>query len=467
MSPTGPGAPANPSALERWLDEHDITWVRTEGVTIDGVMIGKLVHRAKFTGALPAGTAISEIAYGMDLGGTPYLAWWPAWRRDALGDFLQRPDLSTLRPLPNAPGVAAVLVDHCGIDGDPLPVCPRARLRAMVERAGEHGFGVRAAFEIEGMLFTEPLDAARRRGFRGLTPMSHPAGIGYSIYNSHQQRAFVDEVLVRLDALGVAVEGWHDEAAPGQFECNLFPADAVSAADHVVRAKQVMREVALDLGCCVTFMAKPVDAYGNGLHVHHSLVDLGSGDPCLLDAHDALSEPGRSWLAGLVSTMPAATSIMTPTVNSFRRMVGWAAAPTTATWAEDNKSTGVRVLMRSARSARFEHRVASADANPYLVLATILAGGLAGLEHDLAPPPPLTHAGWGLPQEYEHLPNSITRAADAIGTNKLLREQLGDALVDYWVNTRRWEWLMYHTTGGDPVAGATTAWELDRYFEVM
>lgn len=452
--------------IERWLDEHEITWIRTEGVTIDGVVIGKLLHRAKFTGALPAGTAISEIAYGMDLGGTPYLAWWPSWRRDALGDFLQRPDLASLRALPNRRGVAGVLVDHCGLDGQPLPVCPRALLRSVVDRLGGHGFAARAAFEIEGMLFAESLDVARRKGFRGLTPVSHPAAIGYSIYNAHQQVAFVDEALGRLNALDIAVEGWHDEAAPGQFECNLFPADPVTAADQVVRAKQVMREVALDLGCSVTFMAKPVDAYGNGLHVHHSLTNLADGEPALLASGGDLTEPARQWLAGVVATMRAATSILTPTVNSFRRMVGWAAAPTTATWAEDNKSTGVRLLTRSPTSARIEQRAASGDANPYLVLATVLAGGIVGLEQRLPLGEPLHVAGWGLPEGWPHLPATITAAADVLAGDERLRGVLGEAFVAHWVESRRWEWLMFHTTGGDASATIVTDWELARSFEL-
>lgn len=449
-----------------WLKANEITWIRTEGVTIDGLMIGKHLHRSRFLESLPTGNPISEIAYGMDLGGTPYFAWWPSWRRDALGDFIQRPDLSTLRVLPGRSGVAGVLVDHCSLDGTPLPVCPRSLLRSVVDRIATHGFSVKAAFEIEGILFTESVEAARRKGFRDLTPMSHPKAIGYSLYNSHQQVAFFDALFPRLEALGIAVEGWHDEAAPGQFEINLVPASAVAAADAVLRAKQAMREVALDLGCSVTFMAKPIDGYGTGLHVHHSLQKLDSDSPALLDDSGQMSELMRHWLGGIVATMPAATSVLTPSVNSFRRMVGWAAAPTTATWAEDNKSTGVRVLTRSAASARIEQRVAGGDANPYLVLATVLAGGLAGLEARIEPPEPLAVAGWGLPEGWPHLPTTIMGAAELLAGDETLRRQLGDEFVEHWVESRKWEWLMFHTTGGDATATAVTDWELQRGFEL-
>jgi glutamine synthetase len=458
--------PDGVSEVQRWLDAHGITWVRTDGVTIDGVVIGKHLHRSKFLGSLPEGNAISEIAYGMDLGGTPYLAWWPRWRRDALGDFIQRPDLATMRPIPGRPGVAAVMVDHHDLDGAPLPVCPRALLGSIVERVASRGFGVRASFELEGILFEDSIDAARRRGFRGLTPMSHPSPIGYSIYNSAQQAAFFDALLPRLDGLGIGIEGWHDEAAPGQFELNFAPVGALDAADAIVRTKQTIRELALERGCAATFMAKPTDAYGNGLHVHHSLRSIDDDAPVFLDGDGAMSELMRRWLAGIVGTMPSATSVVTPTVNSFRRMVGWAAAPTTATWAEDNKSTGVRVLTRSPKTARIEYRVAGGDANPYLVLAAVLAGGLAGLEWDIELPAPLTVAGWGLPAGWPHLPTTIRDAADALVADDRLRGQLGDEFVDHWVESRKWEWLMFHTTGGDPSAPGVTDWELRRSFEL-
>jgi glutamine synthetase len=213
-------------------------------------------------------------------------------------------------------------------------------------------------------------------------------------------------------------------------------------------------------------MAKPTVDYGNGLHVHHSLTDAAGAAVFHTDG----GEPGdtmRHWIGGLLATMAGATSVLSPTVNSYRRLVGWAAAPTTATWAEDNKSTAVRVLTRTPSASRIEHRLASADANVYLVLAVVLAGGLAGLRHAIEPPPAFPYAGWGLPPDYPHLPTSISKAADALDADGYLREELGPTFVDFWTNTRRWEWLMFHTTGGDASAESVTDWELKRYFEIM
>ncbi len=461
-----PAAPPDSASIGAWLDAHDVRTIRTEGVSLDGVPIGKHLHRSKFEHSLPLGPALTELAFGYDVGGTPFLAWWDEWRRDALGDIHQRPDLTTLVAAIDRPSTANVIVDHVDIEGNPLPVCSRSLLARMVDGLAQRGLTAKCAFEIEGMVFDEPLKAARAKGFRNLPPLSTPAPLAYLLHNSHLQRAFMHAALARLDALGIAWEAFSDEGAPGQFEVNLEPADPVTAADRAMRARQVLREVAIDLGYCVTFMAKATPEYGNGLHVHHSLSDR-DGAPVFHTAGGEQNETMRHWIGGLIATMPGATSVLCPTVNSYRRLVGWAAAPTTATWAEDNKSTAVRVLTRSAAASRIEHRLAAADANVYLVLAVVLAGGLAGLRHSIEPPPAFPYAGWGLPEGYPHLPNTITKAADALDADGYLHEELGAGFVEFWTNTRRWEWLMFNTTGGDASADAVTDWELKRYFELM
>lgn len=454
------------SEAAAWLKQHDIEWVKTEGISPDGLIIGKHLHHTKFEQALPLGNAITELVLGYDIGGTPYLAWWDEWRRAALGDFHQRPDLDTLVVAPDRPHTANVLCDTVDLEGNALPVCPRTLLRRVVDAVADEGFVVKAAFEIEAMIFSDDFASARAKHYANLTPLSHPAHLGYLHLNSRQQLAYIDEVIRRLTAIRIPVETWHDEAGPGQFEINLDPCDAMTACDRVVRAKQVMREVAMDLGNIVTFMAKPSAEYGNGLHVHHSL--SRDGEPVFYAPDGVgMSETSRRWIGGLMATMHAATSLFCPTINSFRRMVGFAAAPTVASWGEDNKSTALRVLSRAPKAARIENRVAGGDANPYLVLAAVLAGGLAGLRNAIDAPPEMTVTGWGLPVGWPHLPNSITKAADALAADTLLTSVLGNDFCEYWVNTRRWEWLMFNTTGGDAESTTVTQWELDRYFELV
>ncbi|HEY5173593.1 MAG TPA: glutamine synthetase family protein [Acidimicrobiia bacterium] len=450
-----------------WLDANHITTVRTEGASIDGVVLGKHLSRDKFERSLPLGPALSDLVFAWDIGGSPQLGWWAEFRQPALGDVHQRPDLSTIVTSPNRPGMANVLVDHTSIDGTPLPVCPRVVLRSVVDQLAARGFTASSAFELEFMVFHESYDDARRAHYRSLSPIGMPVPVGYTTHNAHYLVGFMDEVVRRLDGLGIPWEAWSDEAAPGQVELNFVPADPVSAADRVFRAKQVIKEVALDRGVSATFMARPTSEYGNGMHIHHSLSRGGASAFFDGDGPDRRSADMRHWIGGLVATMPGAVSILAPTVNSYRRMVAFAAAPTTPTWGEENKSTGLRVISRSEKLARVEHRVASADVNVYLALAVILAGGLAGIDGAIDPPPEHRGLAWGEPPSTARLPSSISSAADDLERDKVLTEILGDVFVDYWLHGRRWEWLMFHTGGGDADATSVTDWELARYFEIV
>ena len=216
-----------------WLDEHDISWVKTEGISIDGLVIGKHLSTRKFVSALPLGNAITEFVIGYDIGGTPFLVWWDDWRRDALGDFHQRPDLSTLVAAPDRPGTANVICDIVDLEGNPIPVCPRSKLRSITERLDGHGLTAKAAFEIEVMLYRESYEEARAKHLQNLTPMAHPSPLGYLHYNSRQQLQFLDVVLQRLDGLGIPIEGWHDEAGARTVRAQPRP----GRPDHCLRPR--------------------------------------------------------------------------------------------------------------------------------------------------------------------------------------------------------------------------------------
>ena len=454
--------------VEAWLDSHSIHTVRTLGVSHDGIAVGKHLARRKFGKAIETGAAMSDFVYGFDLGGTPMVGWWADWRTSHLGDMLQMPDPSTLMPTPWQPGVALCLADHTDVSGRPLPVCTRSIVRRLTEHLAGLGFEARMSIEVEAMIFTEPMDVARARGFRGLSPLGGPRpALFYSAIRGHEYDTFMSELRRRLDAMEIPWEATNAEAALGQVEINVEASDPVTTADRTVVVRQMFREVALDLGHTVTFMAKPVaETFGGGAHIHHSL--WTDGAPAFYDAShpDGRSEVWRHWLGGLMATLPGSVSLLAPFVTSFRRFVDFIASPTTATWCEDNKSTAVRTITaRGPALARIEHRVAASDANPYLTVATVLAGGIAGLEEQLEPPPEFRYIAWGVPDHVPRLPTTILSAADALAGDERLTRLLGPEFVEHWVRSRKWEWLMFHTTGGDPAASDVTDWELIRYFE--
>ena len=260
----------------------------------------------------------------------------------------------------------------------------------------------------------------------------------------------MDEVVRRLDGLGIPWEAWSDEAAPGQVELNFVPADAVTAADRVFRAKQVdqggrarprrERDVhgqadrASSATAC-TFTTRCAERA-------HRRSSTRDADDRSVDDHAALDRRSRRDDA-------RRGSILAPTVNSYRRMVGFAAAPTTPTWGEENKSTGLRVISRSEKLAarrtprgeRRRERVPRARHDPRRRASRARRRDRTAAR---APRPGLGRAAGlrGITGRSAWPPTSSRTTSCSTGV-------LGSEFVDYWLHSRRWEWLMFHTGGGD------------------
>jgi glutamine synthetase len=338
----------------------------------------------------------------------------------------------------------------------------------MVRDLAHAGYEMKATFELEFYLFNESYDSIRRKKYRNLQGVSATSLANiYLLRNAYHAAPFMKEVIKRLEWKGIAWEGWNDEGGVGQVELNLEPTSPVTAADTVVRAKQILYEVAVDMGLAVTFMSKPGQGFGNGMHIHHSLAK--DGTPVFFDpsSDDRRSVVMHHWLAGLIETLPGAVSFLCPTINSFRRMTDFSAVPTTPDWGEQNKSTAIRTISGSEESSRIEYRIGAGDLNPYLALAVIIAGGLAGLDRQLPIPAEFTGLAWGLPDDHPRLPNTIMKAAAATSQCQALKQRLGEDFVSYWTKTRELEWLSFHTEGGDPASKVPTRWEFDRYFALI
>lgn len=453
--------------LRRWADENNIRTVRLETISLDGVMMGKYLAVGKFLSGAEKGYNFCDVIFGVDLSNQPQVGFaFGTWRGE-MGDVTLRPDLSTLVVDPSMPGLAAVICDITDRAGEPLPTCTRSALRRQVAELEALGYTPSAAIEIEATVFENSMDEARTAGFTDLRPLGGGAGGLYVLGRSAEFNGYMDAVSQRLEAMGIEWEAWSDESAPGQVEFNLPPSGAVAAADTYNRVKLVMRQVASEQGRSVTFMARwSSDFYGQGAHINVSLSKGGSN--VFFDPQDppAPSPQMRSFVAGVLETMAAAASFSYPTMNSFRRIEELSGPPTTISWGIENKSTAIRAICRDAKQSRIEYRVPSADANLYLAFAALLAGGRHGLVSESEPIAPLDVMAWVLPGGVEPLPRSMFDAIEALSTDSVLTGLLGSELVDYWLGTRRWEWVQFHTTGGDPGYGVS-AWELNRYFELV
>lgn len=454
------------ASLDEWMDRHHVEVVRTHATNLDGIAVSKFLNRPKFLSCLPEGHSIGDMALAMEIGGAPHVTFWHEFRHRHIGDIMLRPDMDTLIWDGSDPTLGHVVCDFTGVDGGEISLCPRTILKNITRAVADTGYSVKATFELEFFLFHNSFDSARRCQYQNLDPVgaSRMPNI-YLARNAHHAKPFMNEVIRRLNWQRVEWEAWSDEGGVGQVELNFPPADPVTAADTLSRVKHLIYETAVDMDMSVTFMAHLRGGYSNGLHIHHSLQD-SDGKPAFVE-NGSRTELFHQWVAGILATAAGASSFLSPTVNAYRRIKEFSAPPVTPTWGEENKTAALRVITRSDKLARIEHRLASGDANPYLALAVILAGGLAGHQNKLNPPGELEEMGWGVPDDVERLPNTLRSAADALNQDKLLRSMLGDDVIDYWINSRKLEWMLFHTEGGDPESRSTTPWELNRYFELM
>lgn len=434
---------------------------RLEATNHDGSFMGKNVTPAKFASGRESGFAFADVLFAIDMGtdivfGDAY----PDWRGN-LYDISMIPDMSTL--VRWKPGVDSVIGDFWLKDGRPVPICPRNMVRRLIDRLAALGYTATVAVEIETTLFEESIQEARARGYRDLTPLGGDTGSTYCLARSADWIDYMEAVTDRLDQLGIVWEAWTDEAAPGQTELNIAPTEPLALADAWVRTKQVMREIACEKGCSVTFMAKPTAGFGQGAHINLSLQRDGVNQ---FYSPDGPSEVMLQAVGGLMATMAGNTLLALPQITSYRRLVDVSGPPTTISWGVNNKTAALRAIAGHPKYSRLEYRVPGSDVNPYYALAGVLAGVIAGIERKMQAPPQVDDMAWCLPDDcgVARIPDSITKAIAALDADEILREYLGDEFVDFWTASRRWEWMEFHTKGGDPYA-ELSEWESRRYFE--
>lgn len=450
------------------LAERGVRAIQLEYLNLDGTHCGKVVPVAKYLTAVETGVPWPDLAFGLCLGNTVQFGFdWGTWRGE-LPDVVLVADADTfVWPGPGS-DTARVLCRFRDNSGIPLVVCPRTQLIAAEDRLRRHGLFPYASFEIEATLFEEDYATAAASSLGDLTPLGGTSGAMLVLTKTPAYRAYMTELVDRMERQGIAWEAWSDEAAIGQVEINLKPLPALVAADQAARVKQTMREVAHDLGHSVTFMAKWNTAeYGQGAHVNVSLRDADGMNVMSGTQAQPVPDAMRYAAGGLLATLPGFASLAMPFPSSYRRLAELEGPPTTVTWGLNNKSCAVRAVPSPGPAARLEHRLPGADAHPHLVMAGILAGIEAGLVDRIEPPAPIEGLAWMRPDgALPTVPRSINRAANALAADPLLGAAFGKEFVDYWIGTRRWEWLAFHAAGAGRSTGVTD-WEKTRYFELV
>jgi len=445
----------------QYSKEHPSGKVKIAFTDMDGILRGKYISTEKFLSVADNHIGFCDVIFGWDAGDVTYdnvqYTGWHTGYPDAKG----RIDLSTFRKIPWEDDLPFFLGELFDTKERPSDVCPRQLVKKLANVAAKAGYKPYFSQEFEWFNFAETPQTANTKQFKNLTPLT-PGMFGYSILRSSLENPYFTDLFELLRKFNVPLEGIHTETGPGTYEAAIVYADIIEAADRAVLFKTAVKEIAYRHGIMATFMAKINENLpGCGGHVHQSLWDKAGGRNLFYDEKDKMKMSGlmKSYVAGQLYCLPQILPMYAPTINSYKRLVEGAWAPTTLTWGMDNRTVALRILSGSNKSCRLETRVIGSDANPYLAMAASLASGLYGIKNKLKLKQPAT-TGNGY-KDYSNgiLPANLYEATQAMKQSAVAKEILGSTFVEHFTQTREWEWRQH--------LKAVTDWELKRYFEII
>ncbi|MEM7523646.1 MAG: hypothetical protein AAF360_07825, partial [Pseudomonadota bacterium] len=441
-------------ALKEHVADGRIDTVLVCLVDMQGRLMGKRFQARNFVEHSHAETHCCDYLLATDLEmDTPDGYASTSWR-SGYGDYVMAPDLTTLRLTPWLDGTAMVLcdvLDHH--DHHPVPHSPRAMLKRQIARLDAMGLSAMMATELEFFLFAKSLDEIRKSGFRDLEPISG-YNEDYHIFQTTKEEAIMRPVRNHLADAGVPVENSKGEAEAGQEELNIRYADPLACADHHTIAKHAVKEIAWSQGRAASFLPKwDAGRVGSSSHVHQS---LWRGDASAFFDPDRPHGKSRlmdSYMAGLIAYAPDITWFLAPYVNSYKRFMKGTFAPTKTVWSVDNRTAGFRLCGAGTKGVRVECRIGGSDLNPYLAEAALLAAGLKGIEEDLTLPPP-TEGDVYQDERAGEIPSSLRAATETLRGSAMLREAMGDDVVDHYARAAEVEQEAFDA--------AVTDWEIAR-----
>lgn len=336
---------------------------------------------------------------------------------------------------------------------------PRYVLERMIDKASRMGYSYNVGPEFEFFLFK--LD-----GNNGplLMPNDH---FGYFDLIPQDDGDIVrKEIMMYFDEMGYNVEAAHHEVANGQHEVDMRYTDALTVADRMLTLKYGIKTIAKRHGLHATFMAKPLYGQnGSGMHIHQSLIDKEGNnvfyDP---DGKYQLSKECCYYIGGTLKYIREMTSVLNPTVNSYKRLVPGYEAPCYVAWANRNRSALIRVPAARKMGTRIELRNPDPTGNPYLMFAVMLAAGLKGIEDREVPPAPIEkniftmNGEQRLSEGIESLPDNLSYAISLTAESELMRDVLGDHIFENYIHIKNEEWDQYRTF--------ITDWEIRRYMHI-
>jgi glutamine synthetase len=370
-----------------------------------------------------------------------------SWDR-GYGDFVMKPDLDTLRPVPWHEGTVMLLADVQWEDGSDVVASPRQILRRQLARLAERGLDAFAGTELEFIVFKDTYEEAWKKAYRDLEP-ANLYNIDYSLLGSARVEPLIRRIRNEMMGAEMVVENSKGECNLGQHEINFHYGQALTACDDHAVYKTGAKEIAAQEEMAITFMAKYNELEGNSCHIHCSLANEGGGNAFADD--DQLFD---RFVAGQLAAMRQLTLFYAPNINSYKRFAKGSFAPTAVAWGNDNRTCSLRAVGHG-QGKRIENRLPGADVNPYLAVAAMIAAGLHGIENELELEPALE--GNAYESDAPHVPSNIYEARDLFRSSDIAVEAFGQEVVDHYLNRAQVEI--------DAAEAAVTDWDKFRSFE--
>ncbi|MGL1888387.1 MAG: glutamine synthetase family protein [Reichenbachiella sp.] len=452
--------------LKRYTSEG-IKYIKLGFVDIDGVIRGKYISLEKFTSILDTHAGFCDCVLGWDIDdqlydNTSFTGWHTAYP-----DALFQIDLTSERMLNEKHPTPFFLVDFVTKDQKEKeyslhPISPRTVLKKVIEKAHSMNIGVTTGFEYEFFVFNETSHSIREKNYTNLTPLTM-GNFGYSVLRNSTESDLFHDLLEYTEKLNIPIEGLHCETGPGVIEAAIHYADVLKSCDDAVLFKTFSKVFFQQRNLIATFMAKwSMEHPGQSGHIHQSLYDLETGEHLFYNpnAYHNISDTLRYYIGGQQRYLKELLPLTTPTINAYTRLVKGAWAPTSLTWGIENRTTALRVIPDKSSAQRLEFRIGSADANPFLAAAAIIAAGLQGIEEKRDPTEAITGNAYEQEANLEshlELPTNLRDATSLFKKSEIAPTLFGLDFCEHYTATREWEVREYEKQ--------VTDWQLKRYFE--
>ena len=430
----------------RIVEEEDVEFLRLQFSDIDGSLKNLAVTKSQIEKALDGkfmfdGSSIEGFA------------------RAEEADMFLRPDFDTFTIFPWRPQngkVARLLCDVCTSDGKQYEGDVRYALKRVIKKAADMGYNFDISPELEFFLF-------------------HLDEEGLPTTISHEQAGYFDvapldlgenarrDIVLTLEEMGYSVLSSHHEIAPSQHEVDFDYYEPLKAADNIQTFKLAVKTVAKRHGLHASFMPKPREGVpGSGMHINISMYNDMGKDQFRDDSDpNGISKEAYAFIGGIMKHMKAITAVVNPIVNSYKRLVPGFDAPTSIAWSTKSRYPFIRVRNAGEDAIRIELRSPDSSANPYLMLATILACGLKGIEENISCPERVDDNLYSYTESelkakgIKSLPPCLGDAVNILVEDEFIKGVLGEYISTRYIDTKKKEFMAYRS--------AVSEWELERY----